>query len=344
MVTICRLFMCILVILHPGLIYAQPIINGAGATFPSPLYFKWIDEYTKHVPSRITYRETGSSEGIRLLLARDVDFGATDVPLTDKDTNKTPEALLHIPTCIGAVAIIYNLEGNPILRLTPAVLTDIFLGKITMWSDPKIKEINPDINIRQIKINVVHRSEGSGTTFLLTDYLSQASIDWKKSIGCGQVVRWPVGIGVKENSGVASLVKKIPGSVGYVSLNYAIKNNLAAAALQNVSGFFINPAVASASAAAALDSPGGREESLINSRVAHAYPICGFTYLIVYRDQFYRDYSDERARALVGFLRWCIHEGQQYAEQLFYAPLPQATVAKVEKVIGSITYKGKSLL
>jgi len=336
--------MAALIALPCGLLYAQPIISGAGATFPSPLYFKWIEEYGKAVPSRITYRETGSTDGIRLLLDREVDFGATDVFLSNGRMNQVSDTLLHLPTCIGAVAIIYHLEGNPDIRLTPSLLADIFMGRITYWSDDRIRKINPSANIKPLKITVIHRSEGSGTTFLLSDYFSQVSADWKKNIGTGPMIRWPVGLGVQENSGVAGLVKKIPGGIGYVSLNYAIKNRISTAALRNAAGNFVKPTVTAVSAAAAIDLPRDTRVLLTNSRLPRAYPICGFTYIVVFREQFYRDHSEEHARALVKFILWCLQEGQHHAEPLFYAPLPEDTILHVERVLRSITYKGKPLL
>ena len=334
-------FMTGIFLLPCACLYAQPIISGAGATLPSPLYFKWIEEYRKSVPSRITYRETGSSEGIRLLLSKKVDFGATDAFLSDDQMRDAQGALVHVPTCVGAVAIIYNLEGNPAMRLTPSLLTDIFMGRIVSWSDRRVKKINPDVKIDPLRITVIHRSEGSGTTFLLTDYFSQVSPVWKREIGRGQMIPWPAGLGIQENSGVADLVKKIPGSIGYVSLTYAIKNNLPTALLQNAAENFVKPTVASVSAAASIALPQDSRILLTNSLVPRAYPICGFTYIIVHREQFYRDHSPEHARALVKFLLWCLHEGQNFNEALYYAPLPEESVLHVEKAVRSITYRGK---
>ena len=344
MKTTIRLFICMLLILQPCLSHAQPVINGAGATFPGPLYIKWIEEYGKSRPLRVTYRETGSSDGIRMLLAREVDFGATDAYLPDETLKQHQGSLLHIPTCIGAVAIIYHLEGSPEIKMTPAVLADIFMGKITSWSDKRIREINPGIDIRENNITLVHRSEGSGTTFLLAHYLSQVSVVWEKKIGSGQAIRWPTGIGVRENSGIAAMVKKIPGSVGYVSLNHAIKNGLATVALQNASGNFIKPTVAAVTAAASVVLPTDARIMLTNSPTPSAYPICGFSYIIVYREQSYRDHSEERSRALAKFLLWCIRDGQRYTEKLFYAPLPDQTMNQLEKAVRTMTFKGKPLL
>ncbi|MDD5169704.1 MAG: phosphate ABC transporter substrate-binding protein PstS [Syntrophales bacterium] len=340
-----RIVLCAMMVLLPlESLYAQPIISGAGATFPSPLYFKWIEVYKKQSPLRITYRETGSSEGIRLLLAREVDLGGSDIFLSDSEIKKSPAPVLHIPTCVGAVAIIYHLSGNHEIRLTTDVLTDIFLGRITSWRDRRVLKINNQANLPMLKITVVHRSEGSGTTHLLTDYFSKVNPTWRKSVGAGQSIRWPTGVGVGENSGVASLVKKIPGSIGYVSLNYAMKNNLPAVALQNAHGRFIKPDVESVSAAASIVLPPDARIILTNSSVPTAYPICGFSYIILFREQSYKDHAVERARVLAEFLRWAIHDGQSYATPLFYAPLPVETVIQVDKVLHSITYKGKPVL
>lgn len=339
------IFICLLTVFMPyeGL-FAQPIINGAGATFPSPLYFRWMEAYNKQMPSRIMYRETGSKEGIRLLLNREVDFGGTDIFLSDTEMQQSSGPILHIPTCVGAVAIIYHLPGNPGIKITTDVLTDIYLGRITIWSDRRIRQINSGVNLPKLDITVVHRSEGSGTTYLLTDYFSKVSPVWKKNVSLGLSIRWPTGIGVKDNSGVAGLVKKIPGSIGYVSLNYAINNNLPVAAMQNAHGHFIKPTVESVSAAASINLPQDTRIILTNSRVPSAYPICGFSYIAVFREQFYKSHTEERARALAQFLWWCVHDGQRYAHDLSYAPLPDGTVIQVEKVLRTMTYKGRTLL
>ena len=343
--TALRLFLCLLIILSPAnILCAQPIINGAGATFPSPLYYKWIEASRQDIPARILYRETGSSEGLRLLLARKVDFGASDVFLSDHEMRKAPAPLLHIPTCIGAVAIIYHLADNPEIRLTPDILADIFLGKIKSWTDSRIRAVNPGLTLSPLRITVIHRSEGSGTTFMLTDYLFKVSPSWRKSVGTGKTVRWPAGLGVEGNAGAAGIVKKIPGSIGYVSLNYAVKNNLPAAALQNASGQFIKPTVEAVSAAASVALPPDGRVILTNSTASDAYPICGFTYIIVFREQAYKGYTLESARTLARFLWWCIHDGQRYAAPLHYAPLPKETVKQVEQIIRSIVFKGRPVL
>jgi phosphate transport system substrate-binding protein len=328
----------------PAGLYSQPVVNGAGATFPSPLYFKWIEAYGKEDPVRIVYKETGSGEGIRLLLSREVDFGGTDALLSEGEMGKTTDTILHVPTCIGAVAIIYNLPGNPGLRLSPDILADIFQGRISSWTDQRISQINRGAPLAKLKISVVHRSEGSGTTFLLSNYLTKVSPFWRKSIGAGKQIRWPTGIGVEENSGVAELVKKIPGSIGYVSLNYAVANKLPAAALKNERGRYMKPTVESVSSAASIDLPADARALITNSSHPNAYPISGFSYIVLFREQAYNQRSKEKAQALVRFLWWGIHEGQREAAPLFYAPLPHQAVLVTEKILRSLTYAGQSLL
>lgn len=343
--TVLRFFLCLLIVLSPcESLCAQPIINGAGATFPSPLYYKWISASRQDIPARILYRETGSSEGLRLLMSRKIDFGASDFFLSDTEMRKAPAPLLHIPTCIGAVAIIYNLADHPEIRLTSDILADIFQGRITFWTDSRIRKVNPRLSLPPLKITLIHRSEGSGTTFLLTDHLSKVSPSWRKLVGTGQTVRWPRGLGVEGNAGVAGMVKKIPGSIGYVSLNYAVKNSLPAAALQNASGRFIKPTVESVSAAASAVLPPDGRLILTNNSAPDAYPVCGFTYMVVFRELAYKGQSLEYARTMAKFLWWCVHDGQRYAEPLHYAPLPKETVKQVEQIIRSIAYKGRPVL
>jgi len=337
------LVIAFLLLSTPGGLYAQPVVNGAGATFPSPLYFKWIEAYGKEDPVRIIYKEVGSGEGIRLLLAREVDFGGTDAFLSEAEMDKSRDVLLHIPTCIGAVAIIYNLPGNPDIRLTPDLLADIFLGRITSWADRRISRINRNASSTNLKISVVHRSEGSGTTFLLSDYLAKINPAWKQTVGAGKQIRWQTGIGVEENSGVAEWVKKIPGSIGYVSLNYAVANKLPAAALKNAWGHYTKPTVQSVSFAAPIDLPADARALITNSSHPHAYPISGFSYIVLFREQAYHQRSKEKAQSLARFLRWCIHEGQREAAPLFYAPLPHHAVQVADKILRSLTFAGQPL-
>ena len=319
------------------------ILSGAGATFPSPLYQKWIETYQKESKIRISYQGVGSGEGIKLLYNREVDFGATDVFLSEQEMRRSPAEIIHIPTCIGAVAIIYNLPGNPELRFTPDIIVDILLGRITKWDDDRIARVNPNVVLSKLDITVVHRSEKSGTTFLLTDYLSNVSRSWKNNVGAGMLVRWPKGLGVEGNSGMADTIKRIQGSIGYVSLNFAKKNQLPVAAVRNRSGLYIYPTEESLSLAATVEHPSDFRTLITDSPVQKGYPISAFTYLIFYKEQAYSRRTREKALAMSNFLWWCVHEGQAYNEPLFYAPLPRETVTKAEKIIRSMLYKGQPL-
>ena len=323
---------------------AQTLMNGAGATFPYPLYSKWFDAYTQVEPSlRFNYQSIGSGGGIRQITERTVDFGASDGPMTDEQLRKAPGALLHIPTVLGAVVTTYNLPGTPKLRFTPAILVDIFLGKVTKWNDPRMKEVNPGATLPDQPILVVHRSDGSGTTYIWVDYLSKISKEWEQKVGRGTSVNWPVGLGGKGNEGVAGQVKSTPGALGYVELAYAIQNHLPAAAVQNQAGQFVAPSIPSTTAAAAgaaATMPADFRVSLTNAPGEGAYPIASFTWLLVYKEQA----DPTKGLALVKFLRWAIHEGQQYTAELLYAPLPAPVVQQIEARLGQITYQGKPLL
>ncbi len=323
---------------------AQTLMNGAGATFPYPIYSKWFDEYAKIDRSaRFNYQSIGSGGGIRQIAERTVDFGATDGPMTDEQLKKAPGELLHIPTVLGAVVVTYNLPGNPKLRFTPDVLADIFLGKITKWNDPKIAAANPGFSLPNQPIIVVHRSDGSGTTYIWVDYLSKVSDEWKTKVGRGTSVNWPVGLGGKGNEGVAGQVKNTPGTLGYVELAYAITNKLPVSSIRNQAGKFVAPSIESTSAAAAgaaRDMPPDFRVSLTNAPGEDAYPAASFTWLLVYKEQ--RD--EAKGKALVKFLEWAIHDGQKYAPALLYAPLPPQVVKMVEAKIQQITFQGKPLL
>ncbi len=327
-----------------GVADAQMLMNGAGATFPYPIYSKWFDEYAKVDKSaRFNYQSIGSGGGIRQISERTVDFGASDGPMSDEQIKKTPGELLHIPTVLGAVVVTYNLPGNPKLRFTPDVLADIFLGKITKWNDTRIAAANPGIGLPDQPILVVHRSDGSGTTYIWTDYLSKVSEEWKTKVGRGTSVNWPVGLGGKGNEGVAGQVKNTPGSLGYVELAYAITNKLPFASIRNMAGRFVDPSIESTTAAAAgaaKDMPSDFRVSITNPPGENAYPVASFTWLLVYKDQ--RDQA--KGKALVKFLEWAIHDGQKYAPALLYAPLPPQVVKMVEAKIQQITFQGRPLL
>jgi phosphate transport system substrate-binding protein len=323
---------------------AELLINGAGATFPYPLYSKWFDVYAKvEGAARFNYQSIGSGGGIRQILARTVDFGASDAPVPDDLLKKAPGVLFHIPTVLGAVVATYNLPGTPTLRFTPDVLADIFLAKVTKWADPRIQQLNPEAKLPDRPIVVVHRSDGSGTTAIWVDYLSKVSRDWEQKVGRGTSVNWPVGLGAKGNEGVAGLVKGTPGALGYVELAYAVTNKLPVGAIRNRAGKFSEPTLESTSAAAAgaaTDMPADFRVSLTDAPGEASYPVAGFTWLLVYKEQ-----PDEaKGRALVKFLWWAIHDGQKDAPELFYAPLPTSVVKLVEARIKEISYRGRPLL
>jgi phosphate transport system substrate-binding protein len=321
---------------------AELLLNGAGATFPYPLYSKWVDEYTKVDPTaRFNYQSIGSGGGIRQIIARTVAFGATDSPMTDEQLKGAPGELLHVPTVLGAVVVTHNLAGSPRLRFAPDVLADIFLGKVTKWNDPRLVALNPGVSLPNQAILVVHRSDGSGTTFIWVDYLSKVSPEWAKKVGRGTSVNWPVGLGGKGNEGVAGQVKNTPGALGYVELAYAVQNKLPVAAIRNQAGKFVEPTIESTTAAAAgVDMPADFRVSLTNPPGPDAYPVASFTWLLLYKDQ-----PDEaKGRALVKFLWWAAHDGQKFAKDLLYAPLPPEVVKRIEVKLREIRSQGKPLL
>ena len=328
----------------PNSAVAQTLMNGAGATFPYPIYSKWFDEYIKVDPSvRFNYQSIGSGGGIRQITERTVDFGASDGPMTDDQLKKAPGELLHIPTVLGAVVATYNLPGNPKLQFTGELLADIFLGKVTSWDDDRIKSVNPGVRLPKTPIVIVHRSDGSGTTYIWVDYLCKVSKQWEEKVGRGTSVKWPVGLGGKGNEGVAGQVKNTPGAFGYVELAYAITNKLPAAAIRNAAGKFVEASIESTTAAAAgaaSNMPADFRVSLTNAPGDSTYPIASFTWLLVYKDQ-----PDEaKGKLLVKFLWWAIHDGQKYTADLLYAPLPMPVVKQLEAKIRQITFQGKPLL
>lgn len=319
------------------------LLNGAGATFPYPLYSKWFDEYAKiNQNVKINYQSIGSGGGIKQITEKTVIFGATDGFMSDEQLKSVKGELLHLPMTIGAEAIVYNLPGvGKGLKVTPDVLADIYLGKITKWNDRRLTDLNPDQKLPAMDIAVVHRSDGSGTTFIFTDYLSNVSPEWKSKVGRGTSVKWPVGIGGKGNEGVAGQVKQTPGGIGYVELAYAEQNNIPYAMLKNQAGKFLYPTLAGTTAAAAgVTMPDDFRVSIVNSPAPDAYPIVGFTWLLVYKEQD----DPVKGKALVDMLWWAIHDAQKYAEPLQYARLPEPVVKKLEAKLKTITYQGKPLL
>ncbi|MGB9860245.1 MAG: phosphate ABC transporter substrate-binding protein PstS [Moorellaceae bacterium] len=316
-------------------------LNGAGASFPYPLYSKWIQEYKKVKPNvNIDYQSIGSSGGINNILNETVDFAGSDAPMTDEQLAKGRGSILHIPTVAGAVVVTYNLEGvDKPLKLTPEVIAEVFLGNIKKWNDSKIASLNPELKLPDRDIAVVHRSDGSGTTNIFTDYLSKVSATWKDKVGKGTSVQWPLGIGAKGNEGVAGTVKQTPGSIGYVELAYAVQNKLPYASIRNKAGKFIEPSLettTAAAAGAADNMPEDMRVSITDSPGENAYPIAGYTYILVYKDQ--KDKA--KGEALVEFLWWAIHDGEKYAKDLLYAPLPENVVKKAEEKIKQINYQG----
>ena len=313
---------------------AQMMINGAGATFPYPIYSKWFDEYAKVDPSvRFNYQSIGSGGGQKQILAQTVDFGASDGPMTDENLGKAPGKLLHIPTVAGAVVLTYNLPGNPSLKLDGDTIAGIFLGQIKKWNDPKIAALNPGTKLPDQDIVVVHRSDGSGTTFIFTDYLSKVSSEWKAKVGNNTSVNWPTGIGGKGNEGVSGQVKQTPGAIGYVELIYAAQNKMPIAELKNSAGEFVKPTIDSVTAAlATADIPDDFRFSMTNAPGKDAYPISGATWLLVYEQQ--KDAA--KGKKLVEFLKWAATKGEGMAKDLDYAPLPESVQARVLKRIDEI--------
>jgi phosphate transport system substrate-binding protein len=313
------------------------LITGAGATFPFPLYSKWFSDYNKKNPNlRFNYQSIGSGGGIKQITEKTVDFGASDAPLSEEELAKAP-GVLHIPTVLGAVVVTYNASIDG-LKLTPATLSGIFMGKITKWNDPALAKDNPGAKLPDTAVTVAHRSDGSGTTYVFTDYLAKVSPEWKSTVGAGKSVKWPVGLGAKGNEGVTGLVKGTPGAIGYVELAYANQNKLPTAALKNHDGAFVKPSLeATSEAAAGVEMPDDFRVSITNASGKSAYPIAAFTYLLVYKDQ-----GDKaKGEALINFLWWAVHDGQTAAAPLDYAPLPKAVVTKVDKKLQAMTVQGK---
>jgi phosphate transport system substrate-binding protein len=316
---------------------ADLLINGAGATFPYPIYSKWFDVYAKENPGiKFNYQSIGSGGGIRMLSNRTVDVGASDAPLTDQQLSDAPGKILHFPSVMGAVVIAYNLPGfTGTLRLTGPVIADIFAGKITKWDDDKIKALNTTVAIPSTDIVVCHRSDGSGTSYIFTDYMSKVSASWASDPGKGTAVKWPAGLGGKGNEGVTALIQQTPGAIGYVELIYALNNHIAYAEIQNKAGNWVQASLAGVTAAAA--SAAGEmapdfRVSITDAPGADAYPISSFTWLLVYQKQTNKDVGEQIKK----FLVWALSDGQKYTSDLKYAPLPsevvQREVAQIQQI------------
>lgn len=315
---------------------AQMMINGAGATFPYPIYSKWFDEYAKVDPSvRFNYQSIGSGGGQKQIMSQTVDFGASDGPMSDDNLSKAPGKLLHIPTVAGAVVMVSNLPGNPALKLDGDTIAGIYLGQIKKWNDPKLVALNAGVKLPDKDIVVVHRSDGSGTTFIFTDYLSKISQEWKQKVGNNTSVKWPVGIGGKGNEGVSGQVKQTPGAIGYVELIYAIQNKMSYAELKNSAGEFVKPTIESVTAAlGTADIPDDFRFSMTNASGKDAYPIAGATWLLIYQQQ----KDPTKGKKLVEFLKWAATKGEMMAKDLDYAPLPENVQQRVLKRIDEIKF------
>jgi phosphate transport system substrate-binding protein len=320
-------------------------ILGAGSTFIYPLFSKQFSEYNKKTGIQVNYQSIGSGGGILQLTNKTVDFGASDGPLNDEQTKKIAVPVLHIPMASGAVVITYNLPGdNNNIVLTPDVIADIFLGKIKSWGDNRIVSLNKGVKIPALPILIAHRSDGSGTTNIFTNYLSKVSPDWKTKVGSGGAVNWPAGLGGKGNEGVAGLVKQTPGAIGYVELIYALQNKMDYARVVNLKGKIILPSLASVTAAGKVKMPDDAKIFLTNTDAPDGYPISGFSWAIIYKEQSYGGRSLEKAKNLLNLLWWNIHQGQAFTTPLNYAPLSPEALKIAEKILKSATYNGKPIL
>ncbi len=312
-------------------------LTGAGATFPYPIYNKWFADYAAKTNVRINYQSIGSGGGVRQISEQTVDFGATDGPMSDEELARAKGGpIMHFPTVLGADVIIYNVPGiTRSLRLTGPAIADVFLGKITKWNDTRIATLNPGVKLPDGDILVVHRSDGSGTTYVFTDYLAAVSPEWNRTVGRAKEVKWPVGLGAKGNEGVAGQVKQTPGSIGYTELAYARQNSLAYAHVQNAAGEFVEPTIASVTAAAAgarLPPNTDYRVSIVNAAGKDAYPISSFTWLLVYRNQA----DATKGKALRDFMKWAYAEGEKSAAALDYAPLPEGMTKRLIARLDSI--------
>ena len=332
---------CRLLLLLAGLALALPAmgqtqLNGAGATFPYPMYSKWFSEYNKlHPDVQINYQSIGSGGGIRQVLNGTVDFGASDGPMTDEQLKEAKTKILHIPTVLGADVPAYNVPGiSGEIKFTPEALAGIFLGKIQNWNDPALTKVNPGVNFPNQQIVVVHRSDGSGTTYIFTDYLSKISKDWSNTVGKGTSVKWPIGMGGKGNEGVAGQIRQLQGSVGYVELVYAVENKIAYGSIKNAAGNFVKASLDAVTEAAASSPkmPADFRVSITNAPGKTAYPISSFTWLLIP----VQAKDPKKGKIIADFLDWMVSDGQKMTSQLSYAPLPQNVVEKVKAAIKQI--------
>jgi phosphate transport system substrate-binding protein len=314
----------------------QTTLNGAGATFPYPMYSKWFSEYHKlHPDIQMNYQSIGSGGGIRQVIAGTVDFGATDGPMTDDQLKEAKGKILHLPTVLGADVPAYNIPGvTAELNFTPEALAGIFLGRISKWNDKAIAQANPGVSLPDKEIIVVHRSDGSGTTYIWTDYLSKVSSDWQSQVGKGTSVKWPIGLGGKGNEGVAGMIRQLPGSIGYVELIYAVQNKIPYGPVKNAAGNSVKATLESVTAAAASSPkmPADFRVSITNAPGKEAYPISSFTWLLIPEQS--KDAA--KGKILADFLNWMVTDGQKMTEALSYAPLPESVVQKEKEAIKQV--------
>ncbi len=320
-------------------------LTAAGATFPMPYYNMVFKNYTEKTGILLTYGGIGSGGGIRSLTDKVVDFGATDAFLEDNKMAEMPAPIVHIPTCMGAVVIAYNLPGVDGLQLTNELLEKIFLGEITKWNDAAIKTNNPGVKLPDMAISVVYRSDGSGTTQIFSDFMTKISKKWAEKVGAGKSLNWPVGMGAKGNPGVAGTISQTQGAIGYIGSEYAFAQQIQIAKVQNNAGNYVLPTIESISAAAKGDIPDDTRIMLTNSNDPDSYPISGFTWIILYKEQSYNNRSKEQALATVQFLDWLVSpEAQNQAATVDYAPLPEKAVEKAKAILRTVTYNGEALL
>lgn len=320
-------------------------LTGAGATFPMPFYNQLISDYATKAGTLVTYGGIGSGGGIKSLKDKVVDFGATDAYLNDVQAAELAAPIIHVPTCLGAVVLAYNLPGISSLKLKNDVLAKIFMGEIKKWNDKQIEADNPEAKLPNMNISVIYRSDGSGTTFIFSDYMSKISEKWAKEIGTGKSLKWPVGMGAKGNPGVAGTIKQTEGAFGYIGSEYAFAQKIPFVKLQNKAGNFIEPSVESVSAAAQGEIPADTRVMLTNSSDPKAYPISAFTWIILYKEQSYNGRSLQQAEQTLKFLQWMIGpEAQAIAPKVDYAPLPDKAVSLAKDILNSVTYEGKPVL
>ncbi|MBD3165806.1 phosphate ABC transporter substrate-binding protein PstS [bacterium] len=332
-----------------GIICVWPVhvtavtLYGAGATFPQPLYQTWFDAYNEATGQKTLYDAVGSGKGTTLFLQKRIDFGATDAFLSDSLLATAEGAIVHLPTCLGAVVLTYNLPGQVELNLTPELIAGIFLGEIKRWDDQRIQKVNRGQALPAREIVVVHRHDASGTTFIFTEYLDKVSRSWRKRVGAGKSLQWPVGYGVDGNRGVADLIERTPGAIGYLEMTFAGERNLPTAKVQNRSKRFVKPDVHTVSLAAEVHIPPDTRISITNTDAPGGYPISSFTWLVFYREQSYGGRSLGQAEALRRLMQWIITEGQSFNEPLNYAPLPHSALNRADQLIRQMTFDGRPI-